>query len=552
MSLVGVGSVSNSDAVVVDIRTKGAARAAADTRMVASSIGAVSTAAHAGSTALKNFRQNVNLGATASYALKRGTFVAGAGIAGLGALSVKSGIQFNASMEQNVVAFTQFLGSTQAARKELAFLYKTAAVTPFETQNITEAARKMMAFGFSAKSTNTWLTTIGDTISGIGGGPQQIDQLVMALGQIKSKGRLQGDELMQLSELGVVNRQKLAKQLGTTPLALNSGNANIPAAKALQALQAQWAERYGGMAAKQAQTFTGQMSTLHDTVSMTLGKATWPLFTELRAHVLPDLNKAGTEIGRIFDRKDLNFGDKFNMSASVLRKDLRPVTDALEAEIRAAHIPQRVGDEFGRAIPFIASKAGDAAYPAAKAFVNAWLHSGPWGQFLSAAWIAKKTGAFGAAFGALTGKGKGGGAATALLGRGSSPVNPLYVVAVGGGLTPGVPGKKGGKGGRFGKLGSFAGGAAALAAGEAGVLGGAIVGGTQAVVTGKIPGWVPGIGGMNLTDPVIGGKKHTATISAAHNGRPIELTSIVTLEGREIARAVAKQASDARARRGNG
>jgi hypothetical protein len=230
----------------------------------------------------------------------------------------------------------------------------------------------------------------------------------------------------------------------------------------------------------------------------------------------------------------------------VLRKDLRPVTDALEAQIRAAHIPQRVGDEFGRAIPFIASKAGDAAYPAAKAFVNAWLHSGPWGQFLSAAWIAKKTGVFGAAFGALTGKRKGGGASTALLGRGSSPVNPLYVVAVGGGLTPGVPGKKGSKSG-FGKV---AGWGAALA-GEVGVTGAAIVGGTQAVVTGKVPGWVPGIGGKNLTDPVIGGKKHSAaTISAAHNGRPIELTSIVTLEGREIARAVAKQASDARARRG--
>jgi hypothetical protein len=37
------------------------------------------------------------------------------------------GLDFNASQEQNQVAFTQFLGSAQAARRELGFLTKTAA-----------------------------------------------------------------------------------------------------------------------------------------------------------------------------------------------------------------------------------------------------------------------------------------------------------------------------------------------------------------------------------------------------------------------------------------
>jgi tape measure domain-containing protein len=119
-------------------------------------------------------------------------------------------------MEQNQVAFTQFLGSSRAAGRELRVLYKTAAATPFEVPQITTAARRLLAFGFNAKQANSWLSTIGDTIAGMGGGAQEIDQLVTAIGQIRSKGRLQGDELMQLSELGVVNRGKLAKDLGIT------------------------------------------------------------------------------------------------------------------------------------------------------------------------------------------------------------------------------------------------------------------------------------------------------------------------------------------------
>ena len=44
------------------------------------------------------------------------------GAAGAAAYAVKSGIQFNATMEQNQLAFTNFLGSAKAARQELQWL----------------------------------------------------------------------------------------------------------------------------------------------------------------------------------------------------------------------------------------------------------------------------------------------------------------------------------------------------------------------------------------------------------------------------------------------
>lgn len=396
--------MADQDAVVVDIRTRGAAQASREIHGVADSMTSVrrsstllGSSLGATGRGLSNLRQSMQLGATAGYALRRSAYVAGASVAGLGIIGVKTGIQFNSSMEQNTVAFTQFLGSAKAAHTELGFLYKLAAKTPFETSNITAAAQGLLAVGFNAKTTNSWLKTMGDTISAIpGGGPEQIDSIVRAIGQIHSKGVLQGDELMQLSELGVLNRSDLAKRLGVTPQALMSGNANISASRALPALQAQWDAKYGGLAAKQSQTFGGQMSTLHDNLSMTLGKATWPLFTALRDRVLPDVNKAGTAIGKIFDRKDIKLGEKLRLSRDELDRDLGPIARSIEAQVGAAHIPEKLGDEFGHAAPIIAAKLGQAAWPATKAFATAWWHSGLAGQLFSVAFFAKRMGVFGA------------------------------------------------------------------------------------------------------------------------------------------------------------
>jgi tape measure domain-containing protein len=217
-------------------------------------------------------------------------------------------------MEQNRVAFSQFLGSSRAAGRELKFLYKTAAATPFEVPQITTAARRLLAFGFNAKQANSWLSTIGDTIAGMGGGAQEIDQLVTAIGQIRSKGQLQGDELMQLSELGVVNRAKLAKDLGISTLELMSGRANISGQRALRALQKQFDNTFGGQAAKQARTFNGQLSTLHDNLNQTLGTITKPGFTVLENRVLPALGKTTDEINKTFGRKDLDLSQKIKIS----------------------------------------------------------------------------------------------------------------------------------------------------------------------------------------------------------------------------------------------
>jgi tape measure domain-containing protein len=323
----------------------------------------------------------------------RTAFVVG-GLGSIGVAATRMGLEFNASMEQNQVAFTQFLGSSQAARAELSFLQKTAARTPFELPQITTAARRLMAFGFDAKQTNSWLSTIGDTIAGMGGGAQEIDQLVTAIGQIRSKGRLQGDELMQLSELGVVNRGKLAKDLGISTLELMSGKANVSGTKALRALQKQFDATFGGQSAKQARTFNGQLSTLHDNLAQTLGTITRPGFQVLERRVLPALGKTTDQINKTFGRKDLSFAEKFRISEADARRNLGPLVNAARGEIRKMHLGKRLADEFEKEAPVIADALGHIGVRAAGAFVHAWWGAGPLGKLFTTGLLFSKLGIF--------------------------------------------------------------------------------------------------------------------------------------------------------------
>jgi tape measure domain-containing protein len=380
------------DTVNIRIRARGGREAAADIGQVGKSLVSVGRAGQLASRGLGGAGKAVGgLGRTLTS--WRTAFVVGGVGSGLIA-AARAGVEFNASMEQNRVAFSQFLGSSRAAGRELKFLYKTAAATPFEVPQITTAARRLLAFGFNAKQANSWLSTIGDTIAGMGGGTQEIDQLVTAIGQIRSKGQLQGDELMQLSELGVVNRAKLAKDLGISTLELMSGRANISGQRALRALQKQFDNTFGGQAAKQARTFNGQLSTLHDNLNQTLGTITKPGFTVLENRVLPALGKTTDEINKTFGRKDLDLSQKIKISEADAKRNLGPLVTAGRAEFRKLHIGQALEHDFELAVPRLADAAGSAAPRIAGAFVRGWLHAGTWGKLFTAGLLLKRTGAF--------------------------------------------------------------------------------------------------------------------------------------------------------------
>lgn len=244
------------------------------------------------------FASRASYGAgTAATSLGTSVRWAAAGFTLLAAGAVKMGIGFNSTMEQNQVAFGQFLGSAEEVDKMLKHLFKTAAETPFEFADVTTAARKFLAFGFTAKETTSYLDSVGNAIAGIGGGNDEIQRMIIALGQMQAKGRVMGQELLQITELGIPAYQILKEELNlTTEQVRRIGLEGIGADKAITALMRGMDKRFAGAAQKQAKTLAGQWSTFKDVFRQTMGVITKPLFDILRKNVLPAFNRLMPEI----------------------------------------------------------------------------------------------------------------------------------------------------------------------------------------------------------------------------------------------------------------
>jgi tape measure domain-containing protein len=217
----------------------------------------------------------------------RGAYAAGAGVSLIGFM----GLKFQATMESNSIALKQFLGTEGAAREYLDKLFEIAKMTPFRFDHLTTASRKFMAFGFTAEETIKYLETIGDTVAGIGGGDDEIQRLVLALGQMQAKSRVMGQEMLQLNEIGIPAQRLLQEELGLTAKEVAYiGEQGIAASEGIPALIRGLDKLFGGQSARQAKSFSGQLSTLKDNLSQAAGMAATDGFGWLRDKVLPDLN----------------------------------------------------------------------------------------------------------------------------------------------------------------------------------------------------------------------------------------------------------------------
>lgn len=280
------------------IEAEGARRAAAELDAVAASTdrmgGAARRAGAESAVAAREQKRWQSQLAGLGAVIQRGLLYVsgfGAAIAGVGGYV---GLKFDAQMETATTAFSKFLGGPQKARAYLNDLYKLAATTPFEFPQLTAAAQKFLAFGYSARGARDMLRSVADASAGLGKTGGDIDQLVLALGQIKAKGRLQGDEMMQLTEFGLSSKD-IGKRLGfKTGLDFSKAMAKgaISSGSALNAIQGYMDAKFHGMAARQGKTFTGQLSTLKDNVSQTLGGLMQPVFNWLRDKALPALTSA--------------------------------------------------------------------------------------------------------------------------------------------------------------------------------------------------------------------------------------------------------------------
>ena len=193
--------------------------------------------------------------------------------------TMSTSIQYNAVLEQSKIAFDSMLGSAEESARIMEKLKKFAAETPFEFSEIAPAAQKLKAFGFEAKELIPVLTAAGNAAAGLGRGNEGLQHMAFVLGQIKATGKLMGQDVMQLSQLGVPVKDILAKNLGLAADEMDRiGDLGIDADTAIKALTDGMNERFPDMMRKLSNTWDGMWSTIRDNSMQLLGKIGEPIF----------------------------------------------------------------------------------------------------------------------------------------------------------------------------------------------------------------------------------------------------------------------------------
>lgn len=204
--------------------------------------------------------------------------------AGFGVIGMT--VKLAATNEQTELAFTSLLGSAEKAQAFLDDMRTFAASSPFEFTDLTNAARRMLALGFSAEQIKPMLTAVGDAVAAMGGGKEMIDGVVLALGQMQAKGKVSAQEMNQLAERGIPAWEMLAKSMGISiPEAMKkSEQGAIDSTTAINAIVTGMQDKFGGMMDKQAKTTAGRWSNLVDTLTqlaVKFGDAYLPLVNDL-------------------------------------------------------------------------------------------------------------------------------------------------------------------------------------------------------------------------------------------------------------------------------
>ena len=213
---------------------------------------------------------------------------AGFGLFSVGAKAIsflrETFIGFNADMEGVQIGFTTMMGSADAAAKFTEELLNFAAKTPFEFPQLQSAAQRMQAFGFESEKVIPMMTAIGDASAGLGRGQEGIQRLTLALGQMKAKGKIQAEEMLQLTEVGVNGWNYLAEAMGMTTMELQkmSQKGLLPANEAIDVIVAGMEKQFPGMMKNMEDTWEGVTSTIKDNARMLIAGLTQNTFAFMK------------------------------------------------------------------------------------------------------------------------------------------------------------------------------------------------------------------------------------------------------------------------------
>jgi tape measure domain-containing protein len=182
-------------------------------------------------------------------------------LAGLGALAVKSA----ADLEKLEASFVSLTGGVDQAAAMMKQLNEFTASTPFQIENVANAARQLIASGTKVSEVNDQLRFLGDIAATSG---VTIEEIAAIFAKVNAKGKVELENLNQLAERGVPIFKALADATGLPADSLGAGAVSV---EQFNDVLKSFAEE-GGFAAgameRLSETAAGQFSTALDNLKL--------------------------------------------------------------------------------------------------------------------------------------------------------------------------------------------------------------------------------------------------------------------------------------------
>ena len=191
---------------------------------------------------------------------------------------MKQVIAVRSQFQQLEISFGTMLKSKEKANALMAQMTDLAAKTPFGLQEVSEGAKRLLAFQVPAEEVTETLRRMGDVAAGLG---VPMGQLIHVYGQVKAQGKLMTNDLYQFMNAGIPIIAELSKVVGKSETEIkdmvSAGKIGFAEVQAVIKGMTDEGGLFYNLMAEQSKTLSGQLSNLEDNFDNMLneiGKAT--------------------------------------------------------------------------------------------------------------------------------------------------------------------------------------------------------------------------------------------------------------------------------------
>jgi tape measure domain-containing protein len=262
----------------------------------------------------------------------------GAAFAGIGTLVAGAtwATKLAADAEQVRTSFEVMLGSASKAQQMVSDIQGFAASTPFESAEIAQASKSLLAFGVAQEQIIPSMRMLGDLASGLG---IPIGELSELYGKAKVQGRLFAEDINQLQGRGIPIVKQLAKNFGVAETEIRKmveeGKVGFPQLQAALFELTKEGSQFGGMMEKQSKTFWGQLSTLWDNIKIAVG-GVGKQFIGVLTEMLKLVNAALEQWNRFWGNVDSKKLKPGGVDMKQIAEGMNPANDAMGKMVKDA------------------------------------------------------------------------------------------------------------------------------------------------------------------------------------------------------------------------